>query len=90
MKAHADNKAYVKPCKISPVEAVLVKRPISVSKRGTVYDPTPMTVVSKKGSMVTAEGENRIVIRNSSFFKNVYQPAINHENDESPNNGLGS
>ena len=90
MKAHADNKAYVKPCNISLGEAVLVKRPFSVSKGGTVYDPTPMTVVSKKGSMITAEGENRTVTRNSSFFKNVHQPAVNHGNDESQNSGFGS
>ena len=90
MKAHADNKAYVKPCSISPDEAVLVKRPFSVSKGGAVYDPTPMIVVSKKGSMITAEGENRTVTRNSSFFKNVYQPAVNHGNDESQNSGFGS
>ena len=90
MKAHADNKAYVKPCNISPGDTVLVKRPFSVSKGGTVYDPTPMTVVSKKGSMITAEGENRTVTRNSSFFKNVYQPAVNHGNDESQNSSSGS
>ena len=63
MKAHADNQAYVKPCNISRDDAVLVKRP-----------STPMTVVSKKGSMITAEGENRTVTRNSSFFKNVCHP----------------
>ena len=90
MKAHADNKAYVKPCNISPGEAVLVKRPFSVSKGGAVYDPTPMTVVSKKGSMITAKGENRTVTRNSPFFKNVYQPAVNQGNDESQNIGFGS
>ena len=90
MKAHADNKAYVKPCNISPGDAVLVKRPFSVSKGGTVYDHTPMTVVSKKGSMITAKGENRTVTRNSSFFKNVYQPAVNHGNDESQNSSSGS
>ena len=90
MKAHADNKAYVKPCNISLGEAVLVKRPFSVSKGGTVYDTTPMTVVSEKGSMITAEGENRTVTRNSSFFKNVHQPAVNHGNDESQNSGFGS
>ena len=50
-KAYADNKAYVKPCNIFPGEAVLVKRPFSVSKGGTVYDPTLMTVVSEKGSV---------------------------------------
>ena len=65
MKARADNKAYVKPCNISPGEAVLA------SKGGTMYGPTSMTVVSKKGSMITAEGDNRTDTRNSSFFKNI-------------------
>ena len=37
MKAHAHNKAYVKPCNISPGELW----PFSVSKRGAVYDHTP-------------------------------------------------
>ena len=74
MKAHADNKAHVKPCNISRGKAVLVKRMFLVLKGGTLHDPTPMTVVSKKGSMITAEGENRTVTRNSSFFKNVHQP----------------
>ena len=90
MKARADNKANVKPCNISLGEAVLVKSPFSVSKGGTVYGPTPMTVVSKKGSMITAEGDNRTVSRNSSFFKNIYPPAVNQGNDESRNGGFGS
>ena len=55
-----------------------------------MYDPTPMTVVSKKGSMITAEGENRTATRNSSFFKNVCHPAVNHGDDESQNSGFGS
>ena len=90
MKAHAANKAYVKPCNISPGKAVLVKRPFSVSKGGTVYDPIPMTVVSKKVSMITAEGENHTVTRNSSLFKNVHQPAVSHGNGESQGSGFGS
>ena len=90
MKARADNKAYVKPCNISPGEAVLVKSPFSASKGGTMYGSTPMTVVSKKGSMITAEGDNRTVTRNSSFFKNIYPPAVNQGNDESQNSGFGS
>ena len=90
MKAHADKKAYVKPCNISPGEAVLVKRTFSVSKGRTVYDPTPMTVVSKKGSMIAADGENRTVTRNSSLCKNIYPPAVNEGNDESQNSGFGS
>ena len=90
MKARADNKANVKPCNISLGEAVLVKSPFSASKGGTVYGPTPMKVVSKKGSMITAEGDNRTVTRNSSFFKNIYPPAVNQGNDESRNSGFGS
>ena len=53
-KAHADSKVYVKPSTISPGETVLVKRPFTASKGATVYDPTPLTVVDKKGSMITA------------------------------------
>ena len=90
MKARADSKAYVKPCKISPGEAVLVKRPFSLSKGELGYDPTPMPVVSKKGSMITTEGNNRTGTRNSSFFKNVNQLAVNHGNDEFQNTGFSS
>ena len=71
MKAHADNKAYVKPCNISPGESVLVKRPFSVSKGGTVYDLIPMTVVSKKGSMITAEGENHTLSQEIHHFSRM-------------------
>jgi len=46
IKAHADSKTYVKPCTIPPGETVLVKRPFSVSKGRSVYDPTPMTILS--------------------------------------------
>ena len=87
MKPHSDNKAYVKPCNVSPGEAVLVRRPVSVPEGGAVYDLTPMTVVSKKGSMITAEGT---ITRNSSFYKNLYPPAVNQGNDESQNSGFGS
>ena len=90
IKAHADSKAYVKPCTISPGETVLVKRPFSVSKGRSVYDPTPMTVVSKKGSMITAESENHTVTRNSSFFKSLKQPATNYDNAESQGSGSSS
>jgi len=40
--------------------------------------------------MITAEGDNRTVTRNSSFFKNIYWPAVNQGNDESQNGGFGS
>ena len=67
----------------------LFVEPVS-SMSASVYDPTPMTVVSKKGSMITAEGKNRTVTRNLLFFKNVYQPAVSHGNDGSQNSGFRS
>ena len=58
----------MKPSAISPVETGLVKRAFAASKGATVYEPTPLTVVDKKGSMITSQNENRTVTRNSSFF----------------------
>lgn len=81
---------YAKPCAISPGEAVLVKIPFTVSKGETAYDPNPMIVVGKKGSMITAGNENSTVTRNSSFFKSLDQSAINPENDKSLDSGFNS
>ena len=67
---------------------MLVKRPFTVSKGAPVYDPNPMIVVGRKGSMITAENENRMVTRNSSFSKSLNQPAINCDNNESHDNGF--
>ena len=90
IKLHADNKTYVKPCTISTGETVLVKRPFSVSKGGSVYNPIPLTVVDKKGSMITAKNENRTVTRNSSFFKSLSRPVVTYDSDESRDSGFSS
>ena len=63
-KAHADSKVYVKPSTISPGETVLVRDHLLRLKVQLFT-----TVVDKKGSMITAQNENRTVTRNSSFFK---------------------
>ena len=91
IKLHSDNKTYMKPCTITPGETVLVKRPFSVLKGGTVYDPTPLTAVDKKGSMITAKNKkNRTVTTNASFFKSLRRPVITHDSDESRNSGFSS
>ena len=89
-KAHADSKVCEKPSTISPGETVLMKRPFTASKGATVYDPIPLTVVDKKGSMVTAQNENRTVTRNSSFFKTLDQSVMNRDDDPSHDSGLCS
>ena len=48
---------------------------VSPSKGATVYDLTPLTVVDKKGRMVTAQNENRTVTRNSSEKRLDRQPS---------------
>jgi hypothetical protein len=55
IKAYANKKWYVKPSDINLGDSVLVKRPFTMSKGSTVYDPNSMTVVKTKGSMITAQ-----------------------------------
>lgn len=86
IKAHADSKTYVKPCTISLGDTVSLKRPLTASKGGTVYHPTPMTVVGKSQLKVKVT----LLQKNSSFFKSLNQPAINRDNDESQSSGFCS
>ena len=55
MKCHADRKNYHKPCDLSIGESVLVKRPFTASKSHTPYESNPMTIVTRKGSMISAK-----------------------------------
>jgi len=72
IKTYVDNKRYVKPSTIKEGDAVFVERDDSKKKSDTPYDPRPLIVMEKKGSMVTAQDADGIpVTRNSSFFKSV-------------------
>ncbi|GAB1602673.1 hypothetical protein Ahia01_000547000, partial [Argonauta hians] len=73
MKHYADNKVYVKPSDIQVGDTVLVKdttRP----RPFTPYEPIPYVVSNKKGSMITAERNNKSITRNSSCFKKSPRP----------------
>ena len=74
MKRYADLKAYVKPSTLAVGDPVLVKdtslRPL------TPYQPVPLTIVDKKGSMVTAQRGQQRLTRNSSFFKKAPRPPL--------------
>ena len=67
IKSYADNKHYVKPCNISLGDSVLVKRQFTMAKGSTVYNPDPMTVVQRKGSMITAKNENTTLYSHEKF-----------------------
>ena len=68
MKQYADNKAYVRPSPLSVGDPVLLKNS-HATKADTPFQPTPLVIIAKKGSMVTAQRGTQRVTRNSSFFK---------------------
>lgn len=81
MKAYADNKQYVKESNVKIGDNVLVKNTGIMKK--TPYNPHPLTVTAKKGSMITAERDGQKVTRNSSFFKTTPSPQTAIESQES-------
>ena len=86
MKSHAECKRSIRYSDIQVGDTVLVKQP-KRGKLSTPYHPTPLTVTSKNHSMLTAEGGDRKVTRNSSHFKkfNSDEPASSLSDADLPN-----
>ena len=84
MKLFADNKSYVKPCNIQIGDSVLVKNNPDKAKQYP-YNPKPLIVRKKNGTMITAERDNTSITRNSSYFKKckpgIVEPPDNEESD---------
>ena len=76
IKQYADRKAYVKPNDLKVGDTVIV-RSDNTSKALTPYQPNPMTIIKKKGSMITATHKGSQTTRNSSFFKKIPKPTTN-------------
>ena len=77
IKQYADRKAYVKPNDLRVGDTVIVKSD-NTPKALTPYQPNPMTIIKKKGSMITATHKGSQTTRNSSFFKKIPKPTTNH------------
>ena len=90
IKAHENSKCCVKPCDVNLGESVLGKRPFTASKSANAYDPTPMTVMCKKGSMITVQGDGRTITRNSSFFKKLSKPVPNSDSGDVQDNDFNA
>ena len=100
IKKYSDNHHHAKPKNIVVNDKVLVKQP-KVTKLTPIYDPNPYIVVSRKGSMITAERDGRRITRNISFFKKIicdsytpnkqnihqddYEDIVNLPNNPEPN-----
>jgi len=68
IKAYADSKLGTRPSNIKPGDTVLVKQK-KKNKLSTPFNPEPLVVEEKKGSMVTASDGFKSITRNSSMFK---------------------
>lgn len=68
MKIYADLKAHAQEREIKPGEVVLMRQP-KHNRFSTPYNPKPLVVEEKKGTMVTASNGSQTVTRNSSHFK---------------------
>ena len=72
MKTLAESRRPVKDSDIQVGDTVLVKQP-KTGKFSTPYHPVPLRVTNKNHSILTTEGGDRSVTRNSSHFKKLYQ-----------------
>ena len=70
IKACADQKLGVRESNIKLGDTVLVKQP-KANKLSTPFNPVPLVVEEKQGSMITASDGHKTVTCNSSMFKVV-------------------
>lgn len=80
MKQNFEERHYVKPSNFKIGESVLVKQE-KKDKLTTPFNPTPLTVKTKKGTMITASDGHKEITRNASHFKKV-TPLSDTEIDE--------
>lgn len=70
-KAYADNRNKARFRDLAIGDCVMIRDNSRGNKLSPPFQPIPMLVVAMKGNMITAEGGNRRVTRNVSFFKKV-------------------
>jgi len=69
MKNYADKRNQAKVPNLSIGDPVLMKMDRQKNKADPPFDPKPLIVTHRNGSMITAERRGKRVTRNSSFFK---------------------
>ena len=70
MKAYADKRRNVRDPHLQPGDTVLVKQRRH-NKLTPPFNPKPFIVTQKRGSMVTAQGDNKQTTRNASHFRRL-------------------
>ena len=75
MKEYADNRRHTKLSSIQVGDTVLMRNDYATGKCTKPYYEKPFKVTQKKGSMVTAKNDDRIITRNSSKCKQIPETA---------------
>ena len=70
MKVYADKRRNAKRSMLRTGDTVLVQQD-KQNKFTTPFDPKPYEIIEKKGSMVTAQREDKQITRDTSNFKSV-------------------
>ncbi|KAK7099608.1 hypothetical protein V1264_003723 [Littorina saxatilis] len=82
MASYANIHRHTSPSQLQPGDRVLVKQ----RKKNTLttpFHPRPYTIIQKKGSMITAQrGDQHLITRNSSHFKQVQPGPLPEDEDE--------
>ena len=81
MKPYSDKKAYVKPNNLQVGDPELLKD-TTIKQSATPFEPVFLTVVLRKGSMISAKRGNRVVTRNSGFFKQSHRHCAPAEEED--------
>ncbi|CAB4026888.1 Hypothetical predicted protein [Paramuricea clavata] len=81
MKPCADNRRGARESCIKPGDTVLLKQP-KENKFSAPYNPKPFVVEKKKGTMVTAKNDSKVVTRNSSQFKVISTKSAKHDDKQ--------
>ena len=85
MNAYADLKRRTKPHSLNVGDHTLVKQRIQ-NKASPRFEPVPYTILDVKWSMITAKRttDQKLVTRNSSFFKKLPNPLMEVIQESSP------
>ena len=74
MKKYANKKRKVKPHGFVIGDKVLLKRQKQLSnKMDSLFDPEPYNITEIKGPMITVKRGKKLITRNASFFRPLFQ-----------------
>ena len=73
IKDYADSKRHTKLSELKVGDSVLVRQQRD-NKLTTPFNPEPLQISQRKGTMITAKNSHRSITRNSSFFKKIPTP----------------